>query len=115
MNDLAALHRRFVDGLARRGAFTSSSVEAAFRSVPRHRFLAGVPPEETYLDRVIVTETADSLPVSASSQPSFMAVMLQQLALQPGHRVLEIGTGTGYNAALMAAIVGPGGHVVSVD
>jgi len=115
MNDLVALHRRFVDGLARRGVFTSSSVEAAFRSVPRHRFLPGVPAEEAYLDRVIVTETAEGLPVSASSQPSFMAVMLQQLGLQPRHRVLEIGTGTGYNAALMAEIVGPAGHVVSVD
>jgi protein-L-isoaspartate O-methyltransferase len=44
-----------------------------------------------------------------------MAIQLEALDLQPGQRVLEIGTGTGYNAALMAHIVGPTGHVVSVD
>jgi len=115
VNDLVALHRRFVDELALRGVFASPQIEAAFRSVPRHRFLPGVSGEDAYRDRVIVTKAEDGVPVSASSQPSFMAVMLQQLALRPGHRVLEIGTGTGYNAALMAEIVGPAGHVVSVD
>ena len=115
VDDLAALHRRFVDGLAHRGVLASPHVETAFRSVPRHRFLPGVTGEEAYRDRVIVTKAEGGVPVSASSQPSFMAVMLQQLALAPGHRVLEIGTGTGYNAALMAEIVGPTGHVVSVD
>jgi protein-L-isoaspartate(D-aspartate) O-methyltransferase len=44
-----------------------------------------------------------------------MAIMLEQLQLQPGQRVLEIGAGTGYNAALMAHIVGETGHVVTVD
>ena len=44
-----------------------------------------------------------------------MAIMLGQLDLQPGQRVLEIGTGTGYNAALLAHVVGDDGHVVSVD
>jgi len=41
--------------------------------------------------------------------------MLEQLALQPGQRVLEIGTGTGFNAALIASVVGPSGKVVTVD
>ena len=44
-----------------------------------------------------------------------MAIMLEQLALQPGQRVLEIGAGTGYNAALIAHIVGQGGRVVTID
>jgi protein-L-isoaspartate(D-aspartate) O-methyltransferase len=44
-----------------------------------------------------------------------MAIMLEQLDLRPGHRVLEIGAGTGYNAALLARIVGQGGRVVAVD
>jgi protein-L-isoaspartate(D-aspartate) O-methyltransferase len=44
-----------------------------------------------------------------------MAIMLEQLALQPGQRVLEIGAGTGYNAALMAQMVGNDGHVVTID
>jgi len=41
--------------------------------------------------------------------------MLQQLALQPGQRVLEIGAGTGYNAALLGQLVGPAGHVTTID
>ncbi len=44
-----------------------------------------------------------------------MAIMLEQLDLQPGHRVLEIGAGTGYNAALMAHIVGEAGQIVTLD
>jgi protein-L-isoaspartate(D-aspartate) O-methyltransferase len=44
-----------------------------------------------------------------------MAIMLEQLEPRPGHRVLEIGAGTGYNAALLAHLVGPTGSVVAVD
>ncbi len=41
--------------------------------------------------------------------------MLQQLDVRPGHRVLEIGAGTGYNAALLARLAGPEGEVTTVD
>src|SRR5581483_5459570 len=44
-----------------------------------------------------------------------MAIMLEQLQLKPGLRVLEIGAGTGYNAALMAHIVGETGQVITID
>jgi protein-L-isoaspartate(D-aspartate) O-methyltransferase len=44
-----------------------------------------------------------------------MALMLDQLGLEPGQRVLEIGAGTGYNAALISHLVSPGGEVVSID
>lgn len=41
--------------------------------------------------------------------------MLEQLEFSPGHRVLEVGTGSGYNAALMAHVVGEEGLVVTVE
>jgi protein-L-isoaspartate(D-aspartate) O-methyltransferase len=44
-----------------------------------------------------------------------VAIMLRQLGLGPGHRVLEVGTGTGYNAALIACMVGSQEAVVSID
>ena len=44
-----------------------------------------------------------------------MAQMLEELHPQPGHRVLEIGTGTGYNAALLSMLVGPRGRVTSIE
>jgi protein-L-isoaspartate(D-aspartate) O-methyltransferase len=57
----------------------------------------------------------DGRAVSSASQPSIVAVMLEQLDVVPGQRVPEIGAGTGYNAALLAHLVGPSGRVVTVD
>jgi methyltransferase of ATP-grasp peptide maturase system len=54
------------------------------------------------------------VPTSSSSQPALMATMLEALDVEDGQRVLEIGTGTGYNAALMCEALGSE-HVVSVD
>jgi protein-L-isoaspartate(D-aspartate) O-methyltransferase len=94
----------------------SAGVAAALRDVPRHLFLPGLAPESAYRDDAIVTKRdADGQPISSSSQPAIMAIMLDQLDLAPGLRVLEIGAGTGYNAALMRHIVGSAGTVVSVD
>ena len=115
MKDAAALHRALVRQLKRAGLIRSPLVEAAFRAVPRHLFLPGVELKRAYHDEAIPTKYAEGRPISSSSQPAIMAIMLEQLDLRPGHRVLEIGAGTGYNAALMAHIVGQAGEVVTVD
>jgi len=94
----------------------SDLVADALRTVPRHLFLPDLPPEVAYRDDAIVTKRDEAgQPISSSSQPAIMAIMLDQLDLAPGHRVLEIGAGTGYNAALISHIVGPSGRVTSVD
>ncbi len=49
------------------------------------------------------------------SQPSVVAFMATLLQLEPGMRVLELGTGCGYNAAVLAEIVGPSGQVTSLE
>ena len=72
--------------------------------------------EAVYRDDAIPTRfRRDGLPISSSSQPAIMAEMLEQLALEPGLRVLEVGAGTGYNAALLAELVGPEGSVTTID
>lgn len=54
-------------------------------------------------------------PTCSASQPSIVAGMLGVLDVQPGDHVLEIGAGTGYNAALLSQLVGPTGTVITVE
>ncbi len=69
-----------------------AAVEAAFRAVPRHVFLPEMAPEQSYQDEAfVIKHGADGMPLSSSSQPAIMAIMLEQLGLAPGQRVLEIG------------------------
>jgi len=112
---IATLHHALVDQLCQAEVIRSAAVEAAFRAVPRHLFLPGVPLEQVYRDRHIVTKRIDDRDVSSSSQPAIMAIMLEHLGLQPGQQVLEIGAGTGYNAALMAHLVGTTGQVTTIE
>jgi len=114
-NEIAKLQKALVEKLIRMGCIRSPSVERAFRSIPRHLFAPGVALEKVYSDNSIPTKRIDGKLVSSSSQPAIMAIMLEQLQLQPGHRVLEIGAGTGYNAGLMKHLVGDSGLVVTID
>ncbi|GAA4187009.1 methyltransferase, FxLD system [Streptosporangium oxazolinicum] len=110
------LRTEMVDRLGSRNVIRTPAIEAAFRQTPRHLFIPDVPLEQAYTNNPIYTKTdASGASISAASQPGMVAVMLEQLALQPGERILEIGAGTGYNAAIMAAIVGENGHVVTID
>jgi protein-L-isoaspartate(D-aspartate) O-methyltransferase len=114
--ELARMRDRMVTQVTTSGQPVSDAVTEAMRVVPRHLFLPEVPAELAYRDDAIVTRRGpDGQPTSSSSQPMIMAIMLDQLGLAPGQRVLEIGAGTGYNAALMKYLVGPTGTVVTVD
>ena len=111
-----AARARMVKELRQLGHLLSPAVLAAFATVPRHVFVPEIGPAAAYRDEALVIKCGpDGLPVSSSSQPAMMAIMLGQLGLQPGHRVLEIGTGSGYNAAVMSEVVGPAGEVVTID
>src|SRR5262249_36127933 len=115
MADASALHRALIDSLVGRGALADSRIEAAFRSVPRHLFLPGMPLDDVYRDQAIPTQLVEGEAISLSPQPEMMAIMLEELELEPGLSVLEIGAGTGYNAALMSHVVGEAGTVTTVD
>jgi protein-L-isoaspartate(D-aspartate) O-methyltransferase len=110
------LNEALIARMKRIGNLTSPTVEAAFRAVPRHAFLPDLPREQVYADDAIPTKRlASGEPISSSSQPSIMAIMLEQLEPEPGQNTLEIGAGTGYNAALLSHLVGPRGRVTTVD
>lgn len=110
------LRQHLLDQVREQGAATDPLVLDALRTVPRHLFLPDLSPDQAYQDEAIVTKRdADGRPISSSSQPTIMAIMLDQLGARKNHRVLEIGAGTGFNAALLAHIVGERGSVTSVD
>ncbi|MER0476821.1 methyltransferase domain-containing protein [Streptomyces sp. Edi2] len=120
--------------LRAKNAIRSETVAAAIEAVPRHMFIAGhyaagqhtkIDPEQptedllrlAYADRGIMTHTpADAAGgFSSTSQPSIVAKMLEAAGLRPGTKVLEIGAGTGWNAALIAQITGTSVHTVEAS
>jgi protein-L-isoaspartate(D-aspartate) O-methyltransferase len=105
-----------VDRLVQGGTIRSAAVEAAMRTVPRHRFVPAAPLDEAYApDSVITRRDGAGVAISSASAPGLVAHMLEMLDVQPGERILEIGAGTGYNAALLATLTGSGGTVTTVD
>ena len=109
------LRLALVENLVTKGAIVSRQVRDAFASVPRHLFVPNVDPEAAYADQPVFIRWDAGIPISSSTQPTMMAIMAEQLRLEPGSRVLEIGAGTGYNAAILAHVAGESGHVVTVD
>ncbi len=105
--DLPFDHRRR-DRLVQQLGDFSSEVQEAFRRVPRHWFV----PER---DRAYVDA---AMPIGGGqtiSQPYVIAVMLDALSLRPGERVLDVGSGSGYVASLLAHLVGPDGMVYALE
>jgi len=111
MSEAAERHAAFV-AQQRRTAAAPAPVLDAFARVPRHVFLPGVPLDLVYDDDAIVTHDEDGVPTSSSTQPSLMARMVDLLDVRHGDRVLEIGAGTGYNAAVLAEL---GAAVTTVE
>jgi protein-L-isoaspartate(D-aspartate) O-methyltransferase len=119
----------------------SKTVTDAFYAVPRHGFVTRyrtfrnpkwfeVTDENLeehlatlYANKPLVIHGEDAdfeavagrTPVSTISQPTFVLQMIDMLALEAGHRVFELGSGSGWNAALIGHVVGPTGKVVSVE
>jgi protein-L-isoaspartate(D-aspartate) O-methyltransferase len=109
------LRARLVAHLEDTGVLTSPRVAEAMLAVPRHRFIPAASVEAAYEDRALAIKEQGGNVLSSISQPSMVAQMLQLLDVERGQRVLEIGTGSGYNAALLSALVGHDGLVVTVE
>ncbi|MFB6170894.1 MAG: protein-L-isoaspartate(D-aspartate) O-methyltransferase [Haloarculaceae archaeon] len=104
--DLATARDALVDRLARDRDLDESTA-AAMRAVPRHEFVPDARRADAYADRPLPIGEGQTI-----SAPHMVAVVTDLLDLGPDERVLEIGTGCGYHAAVTATVAG---HVYSVE
>jgi len=110
------LRDALVGQIIRDGRMRTPRIEETLRAVPRHLFVPGASLEAAYANSTVdVKKDSDGTSISCASQPGVVGLMLEQLQPQPGDSVLELGAGTGYNAALLARLVGAAGHVTTID
>ncbi|NYT04818.1 MAG: protein-L-isoaspartate(D-aspartate) O-methyltransferase [Methanomicrobiales archaeon] len=103
----SALRERMVrDQIASRG-IGNPRVLAAMRAVPRHRFVPAAVQESAYEDRPLPIGEGQTI-----SQPYIVALMTDLLDPGPGEKVLEIGAGSGYQAAILSRLAA---QVVSIE
>lgn len=100
--------RRMVDIL--RGQGVSERVLEAMMHVKRHLFVPSHLSDQAYTDYPLPIGEGQTI-----SAPHMVAMMCDYLALKKGEKVLEIGAGSGYHAAVIAELIGEKGHVYSVE
>jgi protein-L-isoaspartate(D-aspartate) O-methyltransferase len=93
-------------GLRRRG-ISDQAVLRAMEEIPRELFVEAADRADAYRDSALGIACGQTI-----SQPFVVAYMTEQLQLTRDHRVLEIGTGSGYQAAILSRL---GGHVLSIE
>jgi protein-L-isoaspartate(D-aspartate) O-methyltransferase len=102
--------KRLVDSLKRRGYISKPEVIFAMLKVPRHLFVPKEIESHAYLDCPQQIGSGQTI-----SAPHMVGIMAEKLDLKPGQKVLEVGGGSGYHAAVVAEIVGVQGHVFSIE
>ena len=109
-DDFAEQRQRMADALARRSRVSDERVLEALSTVPRHEFVPADRRDRAYADQPLAIGDGQTI-----SAPHMVGIMAEILSLEPGERVLEIGTGCGYHAAVTAELVGDDGDVYSVE
>jgi protein-L-isoaspartate(D-aspartate) O-methyltransferase len=112
-----ALRETMIEKVREVGYARRAEVEQALRDVRRHEFVPDADLAAAYdpWQAVITHRFEDGASLSCASAPFVVAMMLDQLDVQPGNRILEIGAGTGYNAALLAELTGRAENVTTID
>jgi len=99
MTDFAGAREAMVERQLKRRGITEPHILDAFRAVPREAFIGGNNVHLAYGDHPLPIEAGQTI-----SQPYIVALMIQAAGIKPGDRVLEIGAGSGYAAAVMSRI-----------
>ncbi len=95
--------QKLIDYWKSHGIITDPRVLDAFAKVPREDFLPEHLKDNAYEDRALPIEKNQTI-----SQPTTVMIMTQALDIQPNHKVLEVGTGSGYQAAILAQLADKG-------
>ncbi|HEU5142293.1 MAG TPA: protein-L-isoaspartate(D-aspartate) O-methyltransferase [Solirubrobacterales bacterium] len=107
MTDFASLRASMVERQLRRRGISDERVLEAMGAVPREEFVSARYRSRAYSDSALPIDESQTI-----SQPWIVAAIAQALALRGGERVLEVGTGSGYSAAVLAQL---GAAVISVE
>ena len=103
-------HQQLLNHLLEEDWLKTKRIADAFRLIKREDFVQAETKPLAYFDEALPIGSSQSI-----SQPSVVAFMLEELDPQEGERVLDLGAGSGWTSALLAAIVGPKGKVIALD
>jgi len=102
--------KKLVQNLKNEGRIKTLAVEKAFLEIPREEFIPQVLKNSAYVDTPL--EIGNGQTISA---PHMVAIMCEALDIQKGQKILEIGAGSGYHAAIVSKIIGEKGHVYTIE
>ncbi len=101
---------RLVLHLRKEGYIKTDSVQQAFLKVPRDEFVPDFLKNYSYIDTPLDIGNGQTI-----SAPHMVAIMCEALDIKEGQKILEIGTGSGYHAAIVAQLVGETGSVYTIE
>jgi protein-L-isoaspartate(D-aspartate) O-methyltransferase len=101
---------RLVTNLCREGYIKTERVKQAFLTVPREAFIPDSLKNYAYIDTPLDIGQGQTI-----SAPHMVAIMCESLDIKDNQKILEVGTGSGYHAAIVAKLVGQTGHVYTIE
>ena len=101
---------RLVTNLCREGYIKTERVKHAFLTVPREAFIPDSLKNYAYVDTPLDIGQGQTI-----SAPHMVAIMCESLDIKDDQKILEVGTGSGYHAAIVAQLVGQTGHVYTIE
>jgi protein-L-isoaspartate(D-aspartate) O-methyltransferase len=102
--------KKLVEKLKHEKRIKTNEIEKAFLDIPREEFVPKIMKQFAYIDTPL--EIGHGQTISA---PHMVAIMCEALDIKKGQKILEIGTGSGYHAAIVSKIVGKNGYVYTVE